>query len=172
MQRPGLVTTHQEGPDGRCTELKRRTGPPPTRHGQPVALVASALQKACRRGDEDTALRAAAELDQSGFTAYVWYRLLTIASEDVGLADLNVIVQVNALHEVALKARERRGGDGTLHLMHAVLAVVRAPKSRIVDHALLAMYRDPQPTAIQDVAYDKHTREGRRRGRGWTHFWE
>lgn len=149
-----------------------RAGPPPTRHGQPFGLVTSALQKAIRRGDEETALRAAAELDQSGFTAYVWFRLMTIASEDVGLADSNVIVQVNSLHDAAMKAQQRPRGDGTLHLMHAVLAVVRAPKSRIVDHAVLAMYRDPQPTAIPDVAFDKHTREGRQRGRGWEHFWE
>jgi hypothetical protein len=112
-----------------------------------------------------------AELDSSGFTAYAWFRLLTIASEDVGLADSNVAVEVNALHDAALKAQQRRGGNGTMQLIHATLVLVRAPKSRIVDHALTAMYGDQQPTPIADVAIDKHTPEGRQRGRGWEHWW-
>jgi hypothetical protein len=157
--------------------MAERKGPPPTLHGQTLGIVASQLQKAIRRGQEEIALRAAVELDESGFTEYVWYRLLTVASEDVGLVDSNAVVQVNALHDVALKSKKRPHGSAKspsarLALVHAVLILVRARKSRVVDHAALVMYDDPQPTPIEDVAMDRHTIEGRRRGRGFPHFFE
>src|ERR1017187_10937004 len=59
----------------------------------------SAMQKCIRRGLEEEALFWATELDQAGYGAYVWKRLQIIASEDIGLADSNVCIQVRALYE-------------------------------------------------------------------------
>jgi hypothetical protein len=46
----------------------------------PGEVVASALQKAIRRGNEREALFWASELDLAGYGGYVWKRLRIIAS--------------------------------------------------------------------------------------------
>jgi len=80
-----------------------------------------------------------------------------------------------ALHQAALTleagARGRRQGVGRLQLVHAVLLLARARKSRIVDHALIAISADETVREIPDVALDKHTKRGRAMGRGREHFW-
>lgn len=144
--------------------------------------VASALQKALRRGDERGALYWMSELDLAGYTAYVWRRLRVVASEDVGLADPLAVLTVHTLYdawrefEKAAKARgETRPGRGgaRLFLVHAVLLLARAPKSRLVDHATIATYRGERPTMkIPDHALDRHTRRGRQLGRGVDHFFD
>ena len=95
--------------------------------------VVSAMQKCTRRGLEKDALFWATELwascNHEG-REYIWHRLRVIASEDVGLADNNVCVQVSALY-----ANFTRRPNEQIFLWHAVLLLTRAPKSRIVDHA-------------------------------------
>src|SRR5207249_2071115 len=63
--------------------------------------VTSALQKCIRRGLEKDALFWATELwascNKDG-REYIWHRLRVISSEDVGLADNSVCVQVSALY--------------------------------------------------------------------------
>jgi hypothetical protein len=61
-------------------------------------------------------------------------------------------------------------GGHRLFLTHATLLLVRAKKSRIVDHALTAFYNSDQAHPIPDVSKDKHTLAGKRTGRGWEHF--
>jgi len=57
--------------------------------------------------------------------------------------------------------------------VQAVLDVARAPKSRLVDHALIVMYEGNRPARpIPDFALDKHTARGRAAKRSWKHFWE
>ena len=59
-------------------------------------IASSALQKAIRRGDVALAQRAAFALhreDRSG----IWRRLIAIAFEDVGPADLDVILETVAV---------------------------------------------------------------------------
>jgi hypothetical protein len=86
--------------------------------------VASALQKEIRRGHEREALFWATELELKGNGQYVWKRLKIIASEDVGIADSNVAVQVRALHEnwKDVKAGSTPGYEGfyRVFLLHAV----------------------------------------------------
>ena len=71
----------------------------PTVGGHPVDEVISLLQKAIRRGEEDEALWAASELDLSGFGVWAFSRMRVCASEDVGLAERGIVVEVNALHD-------------------------------------------------------------------------
>lgn len=138
--------------------------------------VASALQKAIRRGNEREALFWATELDLGGGGAYVWKRLLIISSEDVGIADTSVAVAVRALYdnwlEMTKKVRDPRyAGFYRVFLLHAVCVLARAPKSRMLDHALIVMYAAERPhPPIPDYALDWHTSEGRNRGRGAQHF--
>jgi replication-associated recombination protein RarA len=147
---------------------------PPTRFDRDLYEIASGLQKSIRRGDEDAAVAFAVELDQSEFGAYCWRRLLVIASEDVGLAERGLAADVRALYDSWVEARKRKDDRSTprVFLIHAVLALVRARKSRVVDHCVIAAYAEDDPREIPDVALDKHTLAGKKRGRGWAHFFE
>lgn len=136
----------------------------------------SAMQKCIRRGLEEEALFWATELDLKGYGAYVWKRLRIIASEDVGLADPNLCVQVRVLYENWIeqrKKKEDRSPAERLFLVQAVLLSVRAKKSRMVDTARITMYQGERPRLeIPDFALDMHTSKGRRMDRGVNHFFD
>ena len=130
---------------------------PPTKDGHDLHEVLSALQKSIRRGLEEQALYWASELDLSGYSQHLWNRLRIIASEDVGLAMPGAASIVRALYENWQDAPENK-----LWVMHATLLLVRAPKSRIVDHACCIFYNEGSLTFdMSDFALDKHTRRGR-----------
>ena len=75
-----------------------------------------------------------------------------IASEDVGLADDNVCVQASALY-VNFTRRPKE----QIFLWHAVLLLTRAPKSRIVDHAGIAVTKGPRNgQQMHAFALDNH----------------
>lgn len=144
-----------------------------TRKGYEFGEVASALQKSIRRSEEEDALFWAVELDESGFGEYVWKRLKIITSEDVGLAEPLMPGNIEALYNNWLNQRKKkdtRNAPERLFLVHAVLLLVRAKKSRIVDHALISIYNSKEKKKIPDYAYDKHTARGRALGRGFDHF--
>jgi hypothetical protein len=149
---------------------------PPTWRGYEFGEVASALQKSIRRGDEDAALYWAVELDQSGYGEYVWKRLRVVCSEDVGIAEPTMPATIAALYATwkeLRKKRDDRQEPWRLMLCHAVILLARAKKSRLVDHALLVHYNaEDERRPVPDVARDKHTRSGRRKRRGWSHFFE
>lgn len=138
----------------------------------------SAMQKCIRRGLEEDALFWATELDLAGYGAYVWKRLQIIASEDIGLADTNVCVQLRALYENWVEQRknapkERRNVTGRIFLVHAILICARATKSRMVDTATITMYESGRPPReIPDFALDMHTSKGRGAMRGIDHFFK
>jgi replication-associated recombination protein RarA len=155
--------------------MTMRSGPPPTRRGIPFDIAASSLIKCLRRGQEEQAIRWAVELDASGFTAYVWKRLLIAVSEDIGLAEPALPATIHALHQTALhllKQRDDRQAPWRLQMIHAVLLIVRARKSRICDEALIWAYAENEPLQPDDTSLDKHTRRGRQMGRGWAEFWQ
>jgi replication-associated recombination protein RarA len=107
----------------------------------------------------------------SDYADAAWTRFLVIASEDIGLADPNVCVQIRALHET-WKLR-KKSDDAPLYFVHALLILVRAPKSRIVDNALSCFFfGTPVEFDIPDWALDKHTLRGKGMGRGMKHFFE
>ena len=134
--------------------------------------VVSALQKAIRRGDERGALFWASELDLAGFANYVWKRLRIIASEDVGLADVDAVTATRVLYENWLESKKAKQEE-PLFLVHAVLVLARAAKSGIAVHAWMTFYegdRQAMGMEIPDHALDMHTARGRRMGRGKQHF--
>jgi replication-associated recombination protein RarA len=109
-----------------------------------------------------------------------WKRLRVIASEDVGIASPSVALTVRALYENWKDFRET-GLDGEeLFVIHAVLVLVHAKKSRLVDHATIAAFgpRENEHKSlldrrdVPDYAVDKHTQRGGGSGlgRGFKHF--
>lgn len=146
-----------------------------TRNGHPLGEVASAFQKAIRRGLEDEALHWGVELDTSNYGEYAWKRLRIMTSEDVGLAEPYLVATVYALYQNWVDQRRKKDvkhGPERLFLVHAILLLVRARKSRVVDHALITYYGNHDHRSIPDYALDKHTGAGRRLGRGVEHFFD
>ena len=141
--------------------------------GHPLGEVASAFQKAIRRGLEDEALHWGVELDMSNYGEYAWKRMRIMTSEDVGLAEPHLAATIYALYQNWVDQKRKKDlkhGPERLFLVHAILLLVRAKKSRIVDHALITYYGNHKPRSIPDYALDKHTAAGRRMGRGVEHF--
>lgn len=148
-----------------------------TPNGHMIGDVTSAMQKAIRRGKEREALYWATELDLAGYGNYVFKRLKIMASEDVGIADSSVAVIVRSLYdnwtEHRKKDDERDKFFPRLFLVQAVIVLARAPKSRLVDHALIVMYQgEREPIEVPDYAYDHHTGKGKRLGRGVDYFFD
>lgn len=144
-----------------------------TTSGHSFGEVSSAFQKSVRRGLEDEALHWGVELDMSNFGEYAWKRMKIMASEDVGLAEPHLAASVHALYMNWVDQRKKKDlkhGPERLFLVHAILILVRAQKSRIVDHALITHYGNHIPRQIPDYALDKHTGAGRRLKRGVEHF--
>jgi replication-associated recombination protein RarA len=146
-----------------------------TAKGYDLMEVASAVQKSIRRGEEDTALYFAVELFESGFDEYLWKRMKIITSEDVGLAEPLMPATIHALYQSyqeQKKKKDEKHRPERLFLIHAVLLLCRAKKSRLVDWTLIH-YWNAHPVEdrdIPDYAYDKHTSKGRSLGRGNAHF--
>ena len=121
-------------------------------------------------------------MDRSNFGNYVFKRMRIMASEDVGLGDPMVCVQVRSLYENwqdQRKLKDTKHEPEHLYLIHAVLVLVRAQKSRMVDHALMCFYAHSDSThgdnvvrPLPEYAFDKHTQRGRREGKGFEHFFD
>jgi replication-associated recombination protein RarA len=156
-----------------------------TRHGYEFDEIASALQKSIRRGWEDEALFWAMELNESGFGAYCWRRLMVIASEDVGLGDPMAAAALAGLHYASVVVRESGSYKGKgapwpeEMLLQAVMHLCRAQKNREANDAYLVIkLRMDRRELLQvpEVAVDQHTKRGRKIGRqggaGWAYFEE
>jgi replication-associated recombination protein RarA len=137
----------------------------------------SAFQKSIRRGDEKQALFFGVELAISNYDEYVWKRMKIISSEDIGLANPSVSSEIYALYQLYAeqkKKKDEKHFPERLYLIHAILLLVRSPKSRIVDWALVTAFEGhhKEMLPVPDCAYDKHNRKGRALGRGMKHFFE
>jgi len=152
-----------------------------TRGGFALDEVASALQKAIRRGEERQAIFWATELDLSGYGNYAWKRLRIICSKDVGLAWTDGPAVIRALSDTwqdarkAEKDRPPERSSAMLFLVHAVCLLARAPKSRLVDNASTVFYsgdREGMRLEVHDYALDHHTARGRRLGRTEQHVYD
>lgn len=145
--------------------------------GHNFYTVASAIQKYVRRGDEHKALYWFTELFISGYDNYAWKRIKVMVSEDVGLANPTLPHQIHALYQtyVEMKKEKNKHCPEKLPFVHAVLLLVRSPKSRIVDN-LLCQYFDLrdnlQTPEFDDYVFCLHTLEGKKKGRGNRHFYE
>jgi replication-associated recombination protein RarA len=152
-----------------------------TKNGYAFDEVASALQKEIRRGNEEMAYFWAKELE-SRYYKYLWKRLTIIASEDIGTANDQAVVFINALRNNYFFLRDNTKKELEVDynmVAHAVLYLCRSPKSRENDNFLWVMEHDYRGDfgmieknlpEIPDYALDKHTQRGRGKGRKWEHF--
>lgn len=151
--------------------------------------VASLLQKAVRRSDEEIAAWAAWELARSGFGWQLWERLNTFVVEDLRAGSVATVV--GRLADLA-DEWDHDSHRGKLCAVQAALATARARSTREASHAVnyfdaaaeeraAARERgeDPEygfPVADLDpdgpyaVALDGHTGAGTRRDRGSRFF--
>jgi replication-associated recombination protein RarA len=150
-----------------------------TVNGHSAWEVVSALQKAIRRGEMDDALYWATDLDLSGYGNWLWRRLRIICSEDVGPAWPEGPAVIRSLYESWQEEKSRKdGGAGALFIGHAVMALVHAKKTRVVDHAVGVHYlaHTELRREVPDYALDVHTQKGRAMGRtgqaGNDHFYD
>lgn len=152
---------------------------PNTINNMPAMLVLSAMQKFIRRGLEKEAMECAVELIHTSkpYTTMVCNRLEVICHEDIDVLsrpELPGFVRASVAQALERRKSDEKLGECRLMVGNVIRALARAPKSREGCHfaasvGLRAMFEDGKPE-IPDYAYDMHTREGKRRGRGLEHF--
>jgi replication-associated recombination protein RarA len=127
--------------------------------GYGLSDVASALQKACRRGDARVAGYFAIEMMESGYGSYAWRRLLTVSAEDCA----GIITQeIKALYDswvVVQRATPPKGRHRRVFLAKAVVLLCQAKKSRDADHLSNLIY---DPRALHEDVIDKALTEARK----------
>ncbi len=153
------------------------------KRGYAMMDVASAMQKAVRRGDAKMAGYWAIELFESNYRDYVWRRLLTISAEDCW----GVIThEIEALCRSWAIIDRKKPGGGRIFVAKAVILLAQARKCRDADHLRNLIY-DPQAVpeaqleadlaaarenteALPDYAFDVHTRAGKKAGKTKAQF--
>jgi MgsA AAA+ ATPase C terminal len=110
-------------------------------------IASSALQKAVRRGDVALAERAAFALHREDRSA-TWRRLIAIAFEDVGPADLDVILETVALATLP-KWRAVIGEEAALRSIVSTLAT--APKDRSADYLMWIATEHPDLRQMREI---------------------
>lgn len=147
-----------------------------TKKGYDFFEATSAFQKAIRRGDETTALYFMVEFWNSGYEKYLWKRIRVITSEDVGLASPGMPAIIHALYQSYwdVEKENKLNRPERMFMTHAVVALCRAPKSRLVDYQLVKIWRehDSVKLEIPDYAYDMHNFKGKQMKRGIDHFYD
>ncbi|BCM16735.1 hypothetical protein [Mesorhizobium sp. J8] len=103
-------------------------------------LAMALLQKAIRRGHHPFALQAAATLLQLS-PDKLWRRAVSIAFEDIGIADLEIVSLVTA--SLAGKAFRAKIGGEWLVASYLVERMCLAPKCRSADDLLMLSERHP-----------------------------
>lgn len=134
----------------------------------------SSLQKFVRRGMEREAMEMCAELSFTHL-AFTLNRLRVIAHEDVGLANAQAVYLAKVWTEQTWEWHKAGNGSWKLCLANVVLMLCRSPKSREADHFQCVAFDGPEsgiPPVIPDYGLDKHTRRGKKLGRGIKHFRE
>ncbi|MFN2482193.1 MAG: replication-associated recombination protein A [Pyrinomonadaceae bacterium] len=113
--------------------------------------LASALIKSLRNSDVNAALYWLARLVEGGADPlFIARRLCILASEDVGLADPQAMVQANAAAQIT----NLIGLPEALYpLTQATVYLARAPKSNAVKRAYFAASEDAQETAREPVPF-------------------
>jgi replication-associated recombination protein RarA len=149
-----------------------------TKHGLDPFVCISAMQKCIRRGMEREAMEFACEMLHTSKSSCSWVckRLEIISHEDIDTqASPHIVPFVKAASEQARSYYDADdGGHSRMMIGNAIRLMCRAPKSREGDHFQaavgLANLVGGFVPSIPDWAYDKHTHEGRSRGRRLSHF--
>ena len=103
-------------------------------------VTTSLLQKSIRRGEVETAQRAAYTLFAQKGSA-IWRRFMVIAFEDVGAASPDAVAMTVA---VSTDPSWRRKNGGDLHIAVQLARVLtQAPKSRSAEHLLTSAQHHP-----------------------------
>lgn len=153
-----------------------------TIRGYDFGEVASAMQKAIRRGDARLAGYWAVELFESGYHEYVWRRLLTISAEDCwGILTREIEALSCAFEKVNVGRPKADKPRGRIFIAKAAILLSQAKKSRDADHLTNLIYDargvdDPTLEAdlaaardsiepIPEYALDVHTMAGKRAGK-------
>ncbi|MBN1873748.1 MAG: AAA family ATPase [Anaerolineae bacterium] len=148
-----------------------------TRHDLPADEVISALQKEIRRGHTENAALLAYEMATTSpeLEQYLWYRLLVISVEDIGMGAPQAPVLMHALYQIN-QTFGHRGGEYLLLITHAVRYLCTCRKDRASDEMINwikhAVEIEGVLPTIPDYALDMHTARGKALGRGSRHFWE
>lgn len=141
-------------------------------------LYESALVKSIRRGLTDDAIYWGSLLYRLGKANVVWRRLFIHLSEDIGLAEPNLPANISALYKnfILLSSTDNHASfeapnSNRLPMVHAIMLLATAQKSRAVDNAVTVHF-DPnsQTRQVPDYCIDFHSPLGRRMGRDVTHF--
>lgn len=151
-----------------------------TQRGYDLGEVASAMQKAIRRGNTKLAGYWALELWHSGFGSYVWRRLLTVSAEDCWGILTAEVKALNDSYELVNKGRKVRDHRGRIFISKAVILLCAAKKNRDADHLqnfvydqtagltarqLIADLAKAGREEVPDYAFDCHTIKGRNAGK-------
>lgn len=142
------------------------------KHGYVMFEVVSALQKEVRRGNEEAAMYWALEM-LPRYEAWMWRRLIVISQEDIGLAAPDVVQFVTAQTRAWFTARHLgANGECRLILANTMLAMCRAPKSRLADHfqCVVTRLHHIEKRPVPEYALDKHTLRGKQAGNGMAHW--
>jgi len=133
----------------------------------------STLQKEVRRGNADHAMYWAAELTDSGLIAHVLSRLEVMAQEDIGLGDPQAVIFAAVAINKARDWVKKKNDAYWLALANAVSTLCAARKSRHADEfqcVIRGRRKRGLRLEIPDYGLDKHTRAGKKLGRGMRHF--
>jgi hypothetical protein len=105
----------------------------------------------------------------------LWSRLTVISVEDTGFGDLLAPILINNLYEMHNRFT-REEGDHYVFAIHAVRYLCSRQKDRGSDELLnwirWRVEKEGALPTIPDYAYDMHTGEGRRMGKGLRYFYE
>lgn len=153
---------------------------PRTKNKLAAAICISGLQKHIRRGEEELAMQAAAELLLSGNKSLIGWllnRLVIIAHEDIGIANPTAVmfVQSTVPHVRELTKDPDKLDKAGMLVGNCILIMCRGPKSRLGDHFQCAAAKPVKfgtPYEPPEYVFDKHTRQGRKMGRDLDHFFE
>jgi replication-associated recombination protein RarA len=146
---------------------KERQAPPTTALGYKVDEVASALQKEIRRSDIEAAVFWGLLLFKKSPT-YAWKRVLTTASEDIGLAAPEVVAQVAALSWAWTCAKAGAWYASPHPLTLAIVLLCRAPKDTTVEdlqQVVLQQIKAGVRREMPSYAVDQHTAAGKAAGK-------
>lgn len=173
------------------TDFGDPRGPFLTKGGLNRFSISSLLQKSIRRSDEETAAWAAWELARSGFDTNLWNRLNIYVVEDLRAGDEAGLLI--ARYEELAERWENDNWCRIICAIHAALTAARAHSSResaiaygyfsqVAEERAEAAKDSREPLAEfpvdgelelggrYDVALDRHSRQGKAKGRDWEHF--
>ena len=140
-------------------------------------LYESAFIKSIRRCLVDDAIYWGTALVKLGKADVVWRRMFIHLSEDIGVADKTLPANIAALYQnyqilsVPGATSFESPGAERLPLVHAIMLMALAQKSRAVDNATIVHFcGEEEERKIPDYCIDYHSPLGRRMGRDVHHF--